>query len=344
MKALSLILAAVGLGAFAAVDLIRPSDGSLLVALLFWAAVVHGGIALVAVAELAEGNWLAPVRPFLLKLWPLLYIFPVAFLIFARDLSLYGWLEHPNAWLRSDFFIVRNVALLLLTAVAGHAFVAASSGGKKFRGKLAVIYLLMFVTAHSMAAWDWVMPLEFPWISTMLGPLFFVGSLYLGITVAAIASAVLHLQNPTRYAAVLKDTGTLVFGFALLWGGLFYGQYLTIWYANIPEEVAFFHKRLSTGFGESLFVMVVLAHFAIPFVGLIPSKARTTSLPIIVASLLVMVGYISEKIFYIEPAANVDPLTTVLGVVALGCPVLFVAFAGVKELAAVPSTSPGSHH
>lgn len=339
MKGIYLILALAGPGAFAAVDMVRASDGSLLVPLLFWAALVHGSIALVATAELADGEWLAPVRPFLLKLWPLLYMFPVAFLVFARDLSIYGWLEHQTVWLQADFFVVRNVALLLLTAIGGHWFVAATIAGKGYRGTLAVLYLLLFVATHSMAAWDWVMPLEFPWISTMLGPLYFVGSLYLGITAAAIASALLYRKHPIQFGAVLKDTGTMVFGFALLWGGLFYGQYLTIWYANIPEEVAFFHKRLATGFGETLFAVVILAHFAIPFVGLIPSKARSTSLPVIVASLLVMAGYISEKVFYIEPAASVDLVTAALGTAALGLPVLFVAFAGVRELAGQPPTT-----
>lgn len=344
MKGVNIVLALVGLGAFAAIDFTLASDGSMLVPLLFWSALVHGSIALAAAADLAEGEWLAPIRPFLLKLWPLLYLFPVAFLIFARDITLYGWVEHQTAWLEPDLFVIRNAAILFLTAVSGHSFVVAARKQSKSRGKLAVLYLFLFVTAHSMAAWDWVMPLEFPWISTMLGPLFFVGSFYLGITVAAFGSAILYRRHPASFAAVLKDTGTMVFGFALLWGGLFYGQYLTIWYANIPEEVAFFHKRLATDFGESLFVFVILAHFAIPFVGLIPSRARTTPLPVIVASLLVMLGYIGEKVFYIEPAAAIDPTTAVLGTIALGLPVVAVAIAGVKELAKAPPTPPESHH
>jgi hypothetical protein len=344
MKAIYFILALVGVGAFAAIDFAFASDASLLVPILFWAAVVHGSIALAATADLAEGEWLAPVQPVLLKMWPLLYIFPVAFLIFARDISFYGWVDHQTAWLEPQFFVIRNVAILLLTAIAGHLFALAAGRKSKARGKLAVLYLLMFVTTHSMAAWDWVMPLEFPWISTMLGPLFFVGALYLGIAVAAIASALLYRKHPASYAAVLKDTATMVFGFALLWGGLFYGQYLTIWYASIPEEVAFFHERLATDLGEGLFALTILAHFAIPFVGLIPNKMRTTPLPVIAASLLVMLGYVGEKVFYIEPAASVGLLTALLGMVALGLPVLAVALAGLKELAEAPPIPPKSHH
>jgi hypothetical protein len=344
MKAIYVILALVGLGALAAIDFAFASDGSLLVPLLFWAAVVHGSIALAAAADLSEGEWLAPVQPFLLKMWPMLYLFPVAFLIFARDISFYGWVEHQTAWLRPDLFVVRNVVVLLVTAIIGHLFAVAATKKSRARGMLAVLYLLMFVTAHSMAAWDWVMPLEFPWISTMLGPLYFVGSLYLGITVAAIASALLYRKHPASFSAVLKDTGTMIFGFALLWGGLFYGQYLTIWYANIPEEVAFFHKRLATDLGEGLFVLTILAHFAIPFVGLIPNKMRTTPVPVIIASLLVMVGYVGEKVFYIEPAAAVSPMTALLGTVALGLPIVAIALAGIKELAEAPPTPPVSHH
>ncbi len=344
MKAFYFLAALVGLGAFAAIDFAFASDASLLVPLLFWSAVVHGSIALAAAADLAEGKWLAPVQPLLLKLWPLLYLFPVAFLIFARNISFYGWVDHQTAWLEPNLFIVRNVAVLLLTAIFGHLFVRAVGRKSSARGKLAVLYLLIFVTTHSMAAWDWVMPLEFPWISTMLGPLFFVGSLFVGIALAAIVSALLCLRHPRSFGALLKDTSTMLFGFALLWGGLFYGQYLTIWYANIPEEVAFFHKRLATDVGEALFLLTILAHFAIPFVGLIPNKARTTPLPVIVASLLVMLGYVGEKVFYIEPAATVDSITALLGFVALGLPVVVVVAAGIKELVGAPPTPPASHH
>ncbi len=334
MKAVGLILALVGLAAFAAVDVLFASDGSLLIPLLFWSALVHGTLAITAAADLAKGEWFAPIRPVMVKVWPLLYLFPLAFLIFARDISLYGWLEHPTAWLQPDFFIWRNIAVLLWTAVMGHLYVLSVGRNGPMRGTLAVLYIFAFVTAHSFAAWDWVMPLEFPWISTMLGPLFFVGALYLGICLSAIVSAILRTRHAVGYAPVLKDTATMVFGFALLWAGLFYGQYLTIWYGNIPEEVVFFHKRMTGDGGMSLFAFILLTHFAIPFLGLIPSKARTTPAIVIGASLLVMVGYVAEKVFYIEPAAHVSPLTAVLGLVALGIPVVAVVASAVKSAAA----------
>ena len=47
-----------------------------------------------------------------------------------------------------------------------------------------------------------------------------------------------------------------MFGFSIFWGGLFFAQYLTIWYGNLPEEVGYFTRRFALPFGEPLFLAV----------------------------------------------------------------------------------------
>ena len=54
----------------------RSTDGSLLFTLVFWIAIVQGPIALVAVADLAKGKWIAPLKRSLLSLYPMILFRP----------------------------------------------------------------------------------------------------------------------------------------------------------------------------------------------------------------------------------------------------------------------------
>ena len=37
----------------------------------------------------------------------------------------------------------------------------------------------------------------------------------------------------------------LLFGFSVLWGGLFFAQFMLLWYGNLPEEVGFIATRMA---------------------------------------------------------------------------------------------------
>jgi len=80
------------------------NDGSLLIGLLFWAGVVQGMIALAAAADLSKAKWIKDIRPYLQEYYPLLLLFPIAFLIFARHVSVYLWAGALQRVVGSDVF------------------------------------------------------------------------------------------------------------------------------------------------------------------------------------------------------------------------------------------------
>jgi hypothetical protein len=63
--------------------------GSLLLTLLFWVAIVQGCIALVAAADLARGQWIAPLKKYLLSVYPMILLIAVLFLLIFRQMHIY---------------------------------------------------------------------------------------------------------------------------------------------------------------------------------------------------------------------------------------------------------------
>jgi hypothetical protein len=304
---------------------------SLAAAMLFWAAVCQGMVALAAAADLSGAKWFLPLREHMMGIYPLLFAFPALFLVFAADLSVYPWLDHPTRWLEPSFFVIRNVAMLLLTAVVAHVWVRAAHCGAPSAKVFSTLYILCFVINQSLMAFDWMMSLEPPWINTLFGAYFFIEAFYLGIATTAVVSLFRSQRDPVRYRPVLVDSCKLIFGFALLWAGQIFAQYLTIWYGNIPEEVGYVYKRVAVQPFGGLAVFVLLAMFVLPFAILVARAAKTLPAAVIAAAGLVMAGYFVEKLVFILPAAPVHPAALALEFLLIGTPVALYLFVRPEE-------------
>ena len=336
MKRIPLIAQIIGVSVIILVlDFVLASkqNGSLLVALLFWAGVAQGMIALSAAADLSGGKWIKEIRPYLQEYYPLLVLFPITFLIFARHITVYSWVEHPNGWLEPMFFIIRNILFLFLPFVFAHLYVKASKKESKQVGLLAVLYLLFFVISQSFMAFDQVMTFEYPWINTLFGGYFFVESLYAGIAFSAILAGFLAFRDATRFRPAFGDFAIMIMGFALLWAGLFYSQYLVIWYGNIPEEVSFISKRMEIPLLKNMGLYILLTLFLIPFLALVSRKVKSMIPAVFVIALLVFSGLIVERLIYLIPVANLSIMAVILPLIVLGFPFFYLLFTQYKSLA-----------
>jgi hypothetical protein len=66
----------------------------------------------------------------------------------------------------------------------------------------------------------------------------------------------------------VHDLGKLLLAFTMLWAYFALSQFLILWSGNLPEEICFFHDRLTGGWG-SVSLALALFHFAVPFVFLL---------------------------------------------------------------------------
>jgi hypothetical protein len=318
----------------ALLEIVWGSGTSLLVGLVFWTSLIEGSVALVAAGELCNARWTESVKRRLLCVYPLILIVALLFPLLALRMRIYPWADAQGAWLNRNFFIERNVVLLLLAFAAAKSFAASSIKNAAHKKLCAVVYLLVFVFSQSMAAFDWIMSLEYPWISTLFGGYFFVEALYAGIALSVLyiirAGAGVPLSGKT-----LRDAATVLFGFSLLWAGLFYAQFLVIWYGNLPDERGFVFRRVYMQ-PYSMFARIILAAvFVVPFTILLSRRAKANR--IITGSLAVMIlaGMLLEKILFIHPAAPVPVFPTVLEFLCMGA--VFI-LAGASAGAAVKTS------
>ncbi len=319
---------------------IIASDSALLPGILFWAALLQGMFALVAAAEVAEGRWLVPAREIILDLHPFMLILPVAFLAFSKNITVYSWTEHPSVWLNPAFFIIRNVAVFILTWYLAWRFTGAVKAGSPRVGRLAVWYILVFVLSQSLLAFDLVMSFEFPWISTLLGGYFFIEALFGGIALTAIISLSLVKREPALKERVLRDSSTFLFGFSLLWAGQFFAQYLVIWYGNIPAEQEFLVTRLTEPPLSIVAVCVILFMFFIPFTSLLSKRAKTSASAMIPITGLIFTGILLERLLFLIPVTTLNPVVSMLAFMAIGIPVIMGIRGGLSPAPGEVRTSP----
>ena len=326
MSARNLAVVAIVFVALLLIEVLGVAPGtsvSLLMAMLFWVAVTQGCVALVAAAELSNAKWIVPLKGRLLAVYPSLLIFPFIFYLWGRHIDLYKSVGEGKGWLDPGFFLWRNVILLAVVFVLAHFYVQASMGERSNRKVLAVLYLFSFVACQSLVAFDWVMSLEYPWISTLFGGYFFVEAMYAAMAVAGLLCFFLVKKRREEFQVPMTDNATLTFGFSLFWAGLFFSQYLVIWYGNIPEEVSFLAKRVTESPLKELSVLVLLFLFIIPFLVFMYPPSKRTRATMAVVSLIILAGIFIERLVFLMPVASLDPVFVVVEWMTLGIPPVY---------------------
>lgn len=284
--------------------------GTLLLALLFWGAAAQGCIAVVAACTLIKAKWIASVKRELLSVHPLLLFVAVLFLFLVPFVDSYPWVGREGLWFDKGFFVGRNFVLLLLAYIAARRFAAASGGDEEGKDRYAAFYLSAFVAAQSLMAFDWVMSLSYPWINTLMGGFFFIESLFAGFALSGILYAFLYGRPAPAHGqegrSDLRDIAILLFGFSILWVGLFFAQFLVIWYGNLPEEVGFLLKRLASSPLRELSVSILVLYFLVPFFVLLPGRAKTNPFVVFAVSVAILLGVLVERFIYLAPVVPLN--------------------------------------
>ncbi|HEU0276184.1 MAG TPA: hypothetical protein VFQ83_16785 [Candidatus Udaeobacter sp.] len=267
----------------------------------FWTIVHHA----------TDAEWSVVVRRQLENIAALLGVLAVLFIpVLLLGHHLYSWMDIPRgveaaldtkrAYLNWPFFVLRAVVFLgffLLASLALRRFSVLQDrdGNPRFTigmRKLSFISLPMFALCLTFGAFDWLMSLNYRWFSTMFGVYIFAG------TAGASMALLVLVITALRQAGYLKEVVTVehyhimgkwMLAFCIFWAYIGFGQYMLIWYANIPEETQFFITR-NTQSWWALSMLLVVGRFFIPFPILLmqPLKRHPHQLAIIAGWMLLM--------------------------------------------------------
>ena len=242
----------------------------------FWTIVHHA----------TDAEWSVVVRRQLENLAALLVVLALLFVpILLLRHHLYAWMDIPlgaepsldskRAYLNWSFFLGRAVfffGFFILASLFLRRFSVQQDkdGNPRFTiwmRKVAFTSLPLFALCLTFGAFDWLMSLNYRWFSTMFGVYIFAGA------AGSSMSLLVLVITALRQAGYLKDVVTLehyhimgkwMFAFCVFWAYIGFGQYMLIWYANMPEETQYFITR-NTESWWILSMLLVIGRFFGPF-------------------------------------------------------------------------------
>lgn len=307
---------------------------SYLVGFIFWTGLALGSLGLLMLQYLTGGAWGTVIRRVLeagtrtLPLMLLLFI-PLAVLGLAH---VYHWVhpetiqdevarklvEHKRGYLNPGFFWIR--AALYFALWGGLVYILNKwsrendrTAERKYLKNLAKISgpgLVFFIFAVTFASFDWVMSLDAEWFSTIFGLIFLMNWVLTAFSFTIFLMALLSTRKPMSDVvapAHFHDLGKLLLAFVMLWAYFSFSQYLIIWSGNIPEETRWYLYRLRGGWGY-VAILIVLLHFALPFVMLLSRDIKRSAKALMWIALLVFVMRLVDLLWLIVPVFHNNQL------------------------------------
>ncbi len=198
------------------------------------------------------------------------------------------------------FFIARLVVFLGAYSIFGLLLSKLSvnediHGGLKSYDKsikYSVIFLVIFGFTTPLWAFDTIMSLEAHWFSTMFGWYNFAALWVSGLSVITLSLILLRKAGYMQWVTEdhWHNLGQLMFGFSIFWTYLWFAQFLLTWYANIPEEAAYFYRRWEPQF-KPWFWLNIIVNFLTPLLVLMSRDSKRKVELLKVACIILICGH-----------------------------------------------------
>jgi len=282
------------------------------------------GVAWISILYLSRGVWSVSMRriPEAMSAW----LLPGGVLILAVLLgahSLYHWadpkavagdllLTHKSPFLNPGLFLALVGGVLLLWLAFGAWMVSNSRrqdtvGGLQLtttNRTLSAVFLAVFALGLSVISFYLLMSLEAHWFSTMYAVLVFTDLVQTGTAFVAVVAGLFVASGRLKGFVNenhLHSLGKMVFASTGFWAYIYFCQFMLIWYANLPEETAYFLRRSGNGW-LPYFLALPALKFVIPFVLLVPREAKRSAKRLAAISMLVLFAQFFELFVMVAPA------------------------------------------
>jgi hypothetical protein len=238
----------------------------------------------------------------------------------ARQLDEEHVLAGRKTYMNRSFFALRAIAFLGLwsfIAVRLFRWSIRQDEDKAPRftvlaKRFAPLAMIGFAVSLALASFDWLMSLEPVWYSTIFGVYVFAGCAVAHAAVAILLAMALQRSGLLQRCISIEhyhDLGKLLFGWLSFWAYIAFSQFFLIWYANLPEEVTFFHRRWTDNDGSWKVVStsLFLLHFLIPFWLLLSRNAKRSPGLLAFGAAVILALHVVDIYWIVLP--NVGPFT-----------------------------------
>lgn len=297
---------------------------SYLFAFSFWVGISVGSLALLMLQHLTGGGWGLVIRRVLeaaTQILPLMLLLFFPIVLGAH--WTYSWThpeevaKHPVVALKArylnlPFFTVRAVIYFAIWIALAYFLnrwsqLQDQTADRQYTKRMRVLSgpgMVLLVFTVTFASIDWFMSLEPEWYSTIYG-FIFVGAWTLSALAFVIAvMARLSKEEPmSEIVAQLHfhDLGKLLLALVMLWTYFSFSQFLIIWSGNLPEEIRWYLPRTHGGWG-AIALMVVVFHFAFPFLFLLSRSFKRDASKLVIVAVLILVMRLFDLFWTIAPS------------------------------------------
>jgi hypothetical protein len=295
---------------------------SYLFAIVFWLGIAVGCVGVAMLNQLTGGLWGVVPRRLHEAAGRTIPFIGVAFVPVLLGVgSLYVWASPEGAtdpviqskavYLNVPFFVARAVLYFLVWTVLAFLLsrwslrqdeVVAPARAERLQGFAGVGLVVLSLTT-TFAAWDWGMSLAPHWFSTMYGVLYIVGWTLSALAFTIVMMALLSREPPFDAALApitFQDLGKLLLTFTMLWAYVNFSQFLIIWSGNLASETPFYVRRFHGGWG-AIAVVLLLFHFAFPFVLLLSRPLKRSGRALAAVALLMLAMRLLDHFWLVGP-------------------------------------------
>jgi hypothetical protein len=244
-------------------------------------------------------------------------------------------LAHKSPYLNITFFFIRMVVFFgawtfMTWLIRKVSLQEDQFGGIAYMDKNEMnskIFIFILAITFSMASFDWIMSIEAHWVSTIFSVKNFIAAFYHG---TAIVVLIVILLNERGYFKELNESHLLdfsryLFMLSIVWGYMFFSQFMLIWFGNIPEETVYYAERWNNGW-KVLFYVNIAINWFVPFIILLSQKMDKNKTVVKFICFLLIAGQWIDLYDQIMPTFTTTPQ---FGIVEIGA---FIGFAGLFAL------------
>ncbi|MBL8613659.1 MAG: hypothetical protein JNL38_40340 [Myxococcales bacterium] len=229
-----------------------------------------------------------------------------------HDLEHAELMEKKKPYLNKSFFMIRAVIYLAIWSLLGSMFFAFSAREDREKGvawtlkaqRWAPVSMILFAFSLTFAAFDWLMSLDPAWPSTIFGV-----NIFSAAVVSALATMIvvtMALRGSAAYAKAVNtehyhDLGKLLIGFVCFWAYISFSQFMLIWYAALPEETPFFHKRWDVSIWSQVSLALIVGHFVFPFFFLLSRNVKRNLGMLRLGALFILVMHVVDMYWFVMP-------------------------------------------
>jgi hypothetical protein len=222
-------------------------------------------------------------------------------------------IRHKLPYLNPLFFMIR-LAIYFSCWIIMTRFLRRLSLKEDLEGGLACfhksefysrIYIFLLAITFSLACFDLVMSVDAHWYSTIFAFKNFASAFYHGTAIVLLITVILFKQGhfPFFNRNHLQDLSSYVFMLSIIYGYLWFAQFMLIWYGNIPEETIYYAVRWQHQW-KPLFWADIAINWFIPFAILMPKKPARRLKVVIPIVILLIAGQWIDLYLQIVPGVT----------------------------------------